>query len=317
MNSPGDEGAAQVDHALLLEAERFRTLVELSPEAMYVVRDQVIVYVNPAAVRLFGATDASQLVGTHILDRVDPAFHDLALERRRRVAEHGISAPLTEMHFLTLDGTPVPVEVHATAISYDGQPAIHAAVRDVTVRKAAEAALQDSQERLRQSQKLEAVGRLAGGVAHDFNNALAVILGHTEFALRQVDPATPLYDDIREIERAAQHSADLTRQLLAYARRQTISPRRLDLNAAVADSVNDHHQRWWLGDSPCGLGLLRIFEQIVALLLPFDLAVAFFLVSDVASDHVLVDAHRAHEVSTRPEVVSPVWLLPQLRVAPE
>jgi len=86
---------------------------------------------------------------------------------------------------------------------------------------------------LAQAQKMESVGRLAGGVAHDFNNMLGVILGHAEMALQDVGPDHPLRDSLEEIRKAAVHSADLTRQLLAFARRQTVAPRVLDLNQTV------------------------------------------------------------------------------------
>ncbi len=90
------------------------------------------------------------------------------------------------------------------------------------------------QNQLAQAQKIESVGRLAGGVAHDFNNMLSVILGHTELAMDQLDQTQPLFEDLREIKKAADRSADLTKQLLAFARRQTISPKVLELNETVA-----------------------------------------------------------------------------------
>ena len=96
---------------------------------------------------------------------------------------------------------------------------------DVTKRKRLE-------DQLRQVQKMESVGRLAGGVAHDFNNMLGVILGHVEMALDEVDPAELLRTNLEEIEKAAERSADLTRQLLGFARRQTVAPKVLDLNDA-------------------------------------------------------------------------------------
>ena len=89
------------------------------------------------------------------------------------------------------------------------------------------------QSRLVQAQKMEAVGRLAGGVAHDFNNMLSIILGHTEMILDEVDSTDPHVANLKEIRRAARRSTDLTRQLLAFARKQTIAPKVLDLNGTV------------------------------------------------------------------------------------
>jgi len=109
---------------------------------------------------------------------------------------------------------------------------------DISTIKEAEAEWEKIQARLTQAQKMESVGRLAGGVAHDFNNMLGVILGHTELALSQAGENHELYPDLKEIQTAAQRSADITKQLLAFARKQTISPRRLDLNDTVESMLN-------------------------------------------------------------------------------
>lgn len=89
------------------------------------------------------------------------------------------------------------------------------------------------EDRLRQAQKMEAVGRLAGGVAHDYNNMTSVIMGYADLALENLDQSDPLYADLLEIHEAARRSMELTRQLLAFARCQPISPRVLDINQAV------------------------------------------------------------------------------------
>ncbi len=103
----------------------------------------------------------------------------------------------------------------------------------VTPRKEAEEQRLKLQEQLAQASKMESIGRLAGGIAHDFNNMLQAIIGHGELALEQIEQTHPVREDVSVILEAARKSADLTRQLLAYARKQTIQPRMLDLNHAV------------------------------------------------------------------------------------
>jgi PAS domain S-box-containing protein len=140
-------------------------------------------------------------------------------------------------------------------------------------RRLADASLRESQAQLVQAQKLESVGRLAGGVAHDFNNMLGVIAGHAELALLELAPSDPLRAELEAILSAAHRSAELTRQLLAFARKQTVSPRVLDLNLTVSGMLKmlqrligeDVDLRWTPGRD---LWLVRIdpsqVDQILA-----------------------------------------------------
>ncbi len=115
-------------------------------------------------------------------------------------------------------------------------------IRDITESKRLEAEREKLQAQLNQAQKMESVGRLAGGVAHDFNNMLQSITGHAEIALKKIDPTHPLHGNLSEIVNAARRSADLTRQLLAFARKQTISPMVLDLNETISGMLKMLHR---------------------------------------------------------------------------
>ena len=141
-----------------------------------------------------------------------------------------------EYRMLTKDGQCKWILDQAKIVSRDsqGKPLRMCGTKtDITERKGAEQEREKLQAQLNQAQKMESVGRLAGGVAHDFNNMLGVILGYTEMALDQVDPSSPLYQDLHEIYKAGSRSADITQQLLAFARKQTIQPKILDLNVAI------------------------------------------------------------------------------------
>jgi two-component system cell cycle sensor histidine kinase/response regulator CckA len=130
-------------------------------------------------------------------------------------------------------------------LKYDtqGHPIeMHGVIQNITQRKQSEAALAKLTEQLTQAQKMESVGRLAGGVAHDFNNMLGVILGHVEMAMEQVKKSEPLYSNLEEIRKAAQRSADLTRQLLAFGRKQLIMPEILALNETVTGMLKMLHR---------------------------------------------------------------------------
>ena len=150
-----------------------------------------------------------------------------AFDRRERFSmEYRLRHANGEYRWIQDDGTP-RFDHDGKFLGYIGH------CLDITGRKRAEEEREKLQAQLNQTQKMESIGRLAGGVAHDFNNMLAAILGHTELALDKVDPAHPIFDDLQGIQKAAERSADLTRQLLAFARKQTVAPQVIDLNVTV------------------------------------------------------------------------------------
>jgi PAS domain S-box-containing protein len=132
------------------------------------------------------------------------------------------------------DGSVYPVEAHLQLAELERRPVFVAIILDITARRAAEEALASSEERLRQSQKMEAIGQLAGGIAHDFNNLLTAILGYTDILLASStgDNGT-LRDDLEEIRHAAERAGTLTRQILAFSRRQPLRPQVVSLNEVL------------------------------------------------------------------------------------
>ncbi len=154
-----------------------------------------------------------------------------------RLAREG-RPPVTELRFQTRSGAALAVEFTATAQTEAGRPAgLLGIARDVSERKQAEEVLRRTEENLRQAQKMEAVGRLAGGVAHDFNNLLTVITGYSDILLQQMKADDPARGPVAEIGAAAGRAASLTGQLLAFSRKQVLRPRVLDLNALVASAA--------------------------------------------------------------------------------
>lgn len=132
-----------------------------------------------------------------------------------------------------LEGTLFDAEIALQATQWRNRPMLVATIRDITERKQAEKKRQELEQQLAQAQKIESIGRLAGGVAHDFNNMLQVIIGNTSLALDLVSDNDQLHESLAEILHSAQRSAELTRQLLAFARKQTIQPKVMDLNDTV------------------------------------------------------------------------------------
>ena len=143
--------------------------------------------------------------------------------------------PGLELEAQKKDGTLLPVEISLSPNSAQGGESVIAIVRDVSQRNHMEAMLRVSQERLKQAEKLEALGRLAGGVAHEFNNLLSMILGYSELLLPNLKSESSR-NYVAKISSSAKRAAALTRQLLAFGRRQVLSLRFLDMNAVVTDS---------------------------------------------------------------------------------
>lgn len=164
----------------------------------------------------------------------------LIAEQSRALVRSNIAAGYEkpyEAYGLKKNGEEYPVRLEARNIPYKGRQARVVEFRDLTEVKIAENEKEKLHKQLLQAQKMESIGRLAGGVAHDFNNMLGVIIGHSELVLEQLSPGHPFYDDLVEIKKAAHRSANLTQQLLAFARKQTVTPKLLNVNETIENML--------------------------------------------------------------------------------
>ena len=229
-----------MEEALLASERRYRTLYRSMMDA-FVVTDLAgnIMECNDAYAAMLGYRH-DELLRMQVSDLTPQRWLAYEQDHIQKQLLHTGCSSLYEKQYLRRNGQLLPVELRTFLIlDNDGNPVGKSAVvRDVTERKQAEAEREELQEQLHQARKMESVGQLAGGVAHDFNNMLSVILGYAELAVRATTPADPLHRHLQEIVRAARRSADITRQLLAFARKQTIAPKILDLNDTLGSMLN-------------------------------------------------------------------------------
>ena len=229
----------QAEESLRVSEERFRRIFQHSASGMVLVSpDFHFLQVNDGFCRMLGYTE-SELLGKTFQDVTHPEDRPVGGELVRRVLSGEMETFQLEKRYLRKDGTVVWGLASSTLIRDAQNKPLYfvTQIQDLTERKVAEEQKRLLEGQFIQAQKMESVGRLAGGVAHDFNNMLGVILGHAELAIQEVDPEQPLHDNLKEIHKAAVRSADLTRQLLAFARKQTVAPRVLDLNQTVTNAL--------------------------------------------------------------------------------
>ena len=223
----------RAEQSLQESEERFRQLAENIEEVFYMEGPEglPIEYISPAYEKVWGRTRASVYADPLSWQQgIHPEDWPRLREQFEALVQRG-SAPDTEFRVVRPDGTVRWVWNRAFMVRNEAGEALRTVgfAADITERKHLEA-------QLRQAQKMEAIGRLAGGVAHDFNNLLTIISGYGQLVLEALPEEDPLRSQVAEVLKASERATSLTRQLLAFGRRQVLAPRVLDLNEAIADT---------------------------------------------------------------------------------
>jgi PAS domain S-box-containing protein len=213
-------------------ADRYRALFEQSADAILIIDGETFVDCNQATVDMLRYNNKQELLETHPSELSPPTqpdgrdSYEKANEMIAIAFEQG--SHRFEWDHKRAGGEVFPVEVLLTPVPDPGGTKLHVVWRDITERKQLES-------QLRQAQKMEAIGKLAGGIAHDFNNLLVAINGNAELLQDELDGNSDLLDMTRQIRWAGERAAELTRQLLAFSRKQVLRPTVLDLNEILSD----------------------------------------------------------------------------------
>ncbi len=223
-------GWKATEEALRRSEEKYRQVVEHANEAIFIAQDGHVKFPNPQMLRCIGYSE-EELAREPFVRLIHPEDRGMVLEQyRRRLMGEELSAPYT-FRALSREGEILWVELTGVPIQWEGRPASLTFARDISEQKKLET-------QLIQSQKMEAVGTLAGGVAHDFNNLLTGILGFTSLILSTLPPSDPNYIRIQSIEQLGKSGADLTKQLLGFARGGRYDIRTTDLNHLVQRTID-------------------------------------------------------------------------------
>ena len=225
----------RAEEALWQSQQQLKSIFRAAPVGIGLVVKRVILEANETLCRMTGYSH-EQLVGqsSRLLYSTEEEYEYVGSEKYRQIDACGTGT--IETHWERQDGGIINLILSSTALdATDLSKGVIVTALDITERKRAEEALHRSEEQLRQSQKMEAIGRLAGGVAHDFNNILTGISGYSEMLLLNLPNEDLLRQDVVQIQQATERAATLTRQLLAFSRKQVIQPERLNLNEVMAN----------------------------------------------------------------------------------
>jgi two-component system cell cycle sensor histidine kinase/response regulator CckA len=228
----------QAEVALRESEQRFRELAELMPETIFEMDlEGKLTFVNRNAYNYFGYTPADLKQGISSFDMIIPADRDLAKQNILRIL-NGERTGINEYTALRKNGTTFPVTIHSAPVFRQGKPVgLRGFIIDITDRKKAEEERQKLEVQFQQAQRFEALGTLAGGIAHDFNNLLMNIQGNTSLMLFEIDSTHPHFDLLKNIEKQVKSGAQLTRQMLGYARKGKFNVKPVNLNQILGESA--------------------------------------------------------------------------------
>jgi len=214
------------EEALRAAEAKYRALVEQSLMGVYIMQSERLVYVNPKAADMLGYTQQELIDAPSSFEFVHEQDRAMVRDQLARLDPERLPSVHMAVRGVRKDRELIQVEAFCSVTEFNGQRAILATVHDISDRVKLE-------DQLRQAQKMEAVGRLAGGIAHDFNNLLTAIRGNAELMSHRVKKDPAMAAEVDEILHAADRAASLTRQLLAFSRKQVLQPVRLDLNEII------------------------------------------------------------------------------------